>query len=78
LETLDRREPSDILMTLANPKTELHDALAKSALNDSIIGSLLSVLAKAFTCNSQPENLNKVLVIMKETKFFDTGKFCPV
>ncbi|XP_052785302.1 NFX1-type zinc finger-containing protein 1-like [Mya arenaria] len=72
LDRLAGREPADILQTISNPQTELRDTLARSATDDTLIPLLLRVLAKAFTCNSQPECLNRVLIIIKEAKFFDT------
>lgn len=73
LERLAAREEADIVMTLASPKTSIRDALMKSVHDSDTLTLLLKVLAKGFTCNSLPEQLNRLMVIIKEAKFFDTG-----
>lgn len=73
LTALTDREPSDIIMTLANPKTAFRDALIQSVADTNILTLLLAVLARGVSCNSLPEQLNRMIVIIKEVRFFDTG-----
>ena len=73
LNQLATREPADIVMTLANGNTGFRDALINCVRNPDMIKLLLKVLALGFTCNSLPNQLNTMTIVIKETRFFDTG-----
>ena len=66
LQELKEQEPSEIVLTLAN----LNNGF-KGALGTCQVPLLLSVLAKAFTCNSTNEALNVVFRAMKDKDFFN-------
>ncbi|XP_053404550.1 NFX1-type zinc finger-containing protein 1-like isoform X2 [Mercenaria mercenaria] len=73
LENLQQREPPDIVLTLSNPNTGFREGLLQCVEKPEMLRLMLHVLAKAFTCNSTPEQLLRVYVIIKECQFFDTS-----
>lgn len=73
LEGLQKREAADIVMTLSNPNTGLREALTQCVSKPDLLRLMINVLAMAFRCNSTPEQLNRVYIIIKECHFFDTA-----
>ena len=72
LTELKGREEADIAMTLAHPDSGFRNCLKDAAHKSGLVRLLLNILAKAFRCNSAPQNLNILFLIIKETNFFDT------
>jgi hypothetical protein len=72
LEGLQKREPPDIVLTLSNPNTGLRDGLLDCVSKPDVLRLMINVLAKAFSCDSTPEQLNRIYIIIKESQFFDT------
>lgn len=73
LQDLQKKMPPEIVLTLANSNVGFKEGLLQCSAKPDMLRLMLNVLAKAFTCNSTPEQLLKVYVIIKEALFFDSS-----
>lgn len=73
LQDLQKKVPSEIVLTLANSNVGFKEGLVQCTTKPDMLRLMLNVLAKAFTCNSTPEQLLKVYVIIREALFFDSA-----
>lgn len=71
LENLQKRDPPDVVLTLSHPNTGLRAGLVDCVRKPDMLRLMINVLAKAFTCNSTPGQLNRIYIIIKECQFFD-------
>lgn len=58
-------------MTLSSPQTAFREALGECVNRPEMLKQMLRVLAKAFSCNSAPEQFNRAYIIIEEVHFFD-------
>ncbi|XP_023660655.1 NFX1-type zinc finger-containing protein 1-like isoform X2 [Paramormyrops kingsleyae] len=70
LETILQMEPSEIVMKLAAPGSGLNNLLnTEEETSDSVLSKILDVLSKACSSRTNRQNLQHLLVEVKESKF---------
>ncbi|XP_055959515.1 NFX1-type zinc finger-containing protein 1-like [Patella vulgata] len=76
LQEYKRKDPSEILVSLGHDYSGLQELLNSTRQDPNIVTLLLSVIAKACTCESMPQNLNNILVKLPRSVFLSVGLPC--
>ncbi|XP_066577411.1 NFX1-type zinc finger-containing protein 1 isoform X2 [Amia ocellicauda] len=69
LQKILRMEPSEVVMILAAPRSGLQEFLSKEDAADEVISVALEVLIKACSSRTNRENLQHLLIDVKESNF---------
>ncbi|XP_041100383.1 NFX1-type zinc finger-containing protein 1-like isoform X2 [Polyodon spathula] len=69
LKKIFEMEPSDVVMKLASPGSGLKEFLSHEDMTDELIAIALEVLGKACSSKSNRENLQHLLIDVKESRF---------
>ncbi|XP_069762565.1 NFX1-type zinc finger-containing protein 1-like isoform X2 [Narcine bancroftii] len=71
LKQLAAKDPPDIVMNLAAPKSCLKEFLDQTSVENNLIASFLKVLVMAFSCKSNRRSLHYVLELIKNSMFLE-------
>ncbi|RXM95922.1 NFX1-type zinc finger-containing protein 1 [Acipenser ruthenus] len=69
LKKIFEMEPSEVVMKLASPGSGLKEFLSHEDMTDELIAIALEVLSKACSSKSNRENLQHLLIDVKESRF---------